>query len=189
MSLFLAVIFGIGFGYILQRVGALEYENIINALRLKNLMIPKFMLFSVAITTLGFFSISSAGYLSLDLIVTNPVANILGGLVFGVGFALTGYCPGTSIGAMGEGKIDARYTVLGGIFGVLVYTLLEQYAGVSFKAYEIGKISLIDYVNLDPFSLAVIYSIVIFLVVYLVDLWEQKTNPSLIGGKKDYAQK
>ena len=189
MNLFLAVIFGIGFGYILQRVGALEYENIINALRLKDLMIPKFMLLSVALTTLGIFSVYSGDFLSLDLIALNPVANILGGLVFGVGFALTGYCPGTSIGAMAEGKIDARYTVLGGIFGVLAYSLLQQYAGLSFSAYEIGKISLIDYVSLDPFSLAVIYSTAIILVVYLVDLWEEKNNSSLTGGRVDYAQK
>jgi hypothetical protein len=113
MSLLLAVIFGITFGYILYRVGALDYRNIINALTLKDLSIPKFMLLSVSITTVGIFSLRLIGLVQLDVITTNPLGNILGGLIFGSGFALSGYCPGTSIGAMGEGKKDARYTVLG----------------------------------------------------------------------------
>lgn len=176
MNLFLALIFGIGFGYILQRVGAFEYQNIINALRLKDLTIPKFMLLSVAITSVGLFSLYSGGLVVLDMIVTNPVGNIIGGLIFGVGFALAGYCPGTSIGAMAEGKRDARYTVTGGLFGVLTYTLLQQFAGLSFSTYNVGKINLADIIPLNPFSLAVIYSAAIIVIIYLVDIWEQKRN-------------
>ncbi|QGP91312.1 sulfur transport [Neomoorella glycerini] len=176
MNLLWALIFGIGFGYILQRVGAFEYQNIVNALRLKDLTIPKFMLLSVAITSVGLFSLYSGGLVVLDMIVTNPVANIVGGLIFGAGFALAGYCPGTSIGAMAEGKRDARYTVVGGLFGVLTYTLLQQYAGLSFAAYDAGKINLADLIPLNPFSLAVIYSAAIISIIYLVDAWEQKKD-------------
>lgn len=176
MDLWLAIIFGIGFGYILQRVGALEFENIINALRLKDLMIPKFMLLSVAITVLGIFSLRGTGLINLDLIVTNPVANILGGLIFGIGFAFAGYCPGTSIGALGEGKKDARYVILGGLVGTLAYSLLQQYAGFSLTAFDLGKLSLIDLSPLNPFTTAIIYSIALAGVIFLVDFWEQKQN-------------
>lgn len=174
MNLGLAIIFGIAFGFIMQRIGAFEYENIINALRLKDLSIPKFMLLSVAITTVGIFSLRSLGLVSLNLIVYNPVADIIGGLIFGVGFAFAGYCPGTSIGAMGEGKRDAVFTVLGGIAGVLTYTLLQQYAGISITVFDMGKISLADLIHLDSLSLAVVYSALLLSVIFLVDRWEQK---------------
>lgn len=174
MSLLLAVLFGIGFGYILQRVGALEYKNIINALRLKDLTIPKFMLFSVAITCVGIFSLRTAGLVFLDLITTNVVGNIIGGLIFGVGFAFAGYCPGTSIGAMGEGKRDAKYTVIGGVFGVLLYTLIQQYAGFSITKFDIGKISLVDIVQINPFSLAVMFSFILVIIIYAIDYLEKK---------------
>lgn len=174
MNLWLAIIFGIAFGFIMQRVGAFEYENIVNALRLKDLSIPKFMLLAVAVTTVGVFSLRSIGLVSLDLIITNPVANIVGGLIFGVGFAFAGYCPGTSIGAMGEGKRDAVFTVLGGLVGVFAYTLLQQYAGISVSGYDIGKISLTDLIHFDPFSLSIVYSILLVSVIFLVDRWEQK---------------
>lgn len=182
MSLFLAVLFGIGFGYILQRVGAFEYKNIINALRLKDLTIPKFMLFSVAITCVGIFSLRSAGFVSLDLITTNPVGNIVGGLIFGVGFALAGYCPGTSIGAMGEGKRDAKYTVIGGIFGVLLYTLLQQYTSFSITKFDIGKVSLADIVPINSFSAAVAFSFILVAIIYAIDFLEQRKS-SVRGNK------
>lgn len=174
MNLWLAIIFGISFGFIMQRIGAFEYENILNALRLKDLSIPKFMLLTVAITTVGVFSLRSLGLVSLDLIVYNPVANILGGLIFGVGFAFAGYCPGTSIGAMGEGKQDAVFTVLGGLVGVFTYTLLQQYLGFSLTMYDEGKISLANLIPLDSFSLAIVYSILLVMVIFLVDRWEEK---------------
>lgn len=174
MSLLLALLFGIGFGYILQRVDALEYKNIINALRLKDLTIPKFMLFSVAVTCVGIFSLRTAGLVSLDLITTNVVGNIIGGLIFGVGFAFSGYCPGTSIGAMGEGKRDAKYTVLGGVFGVLLYTLIQQYTNFSIAKFDIGKISLVDIVQINPFSLAVMFSSILVIIIYAIDYLEKK---------------
>lgn len=174
MDLWLAIVFGIGFGYIMQRVGAFEFENIVNALRLKDLTIPKFMLLSVAVTALGVFSLKGGGLVALDLIATNPVGNILGGLIFGVGFALAGYCPGTSIGALAEGKRDARYVILGGLFGVLAYSLLQQYAGFSLAGLDLGKLSLADFSPLNPFATAVIYSAILVGVIYLVDAWEEK---------------
>ena len=76
MNLFLAVIFGIGFGYILYRAGALDYRNIINALTLKDLSIPKFMLLSVAITSVGIYSLRLRGLVSLDVITANPLARL-----------------------------------------------------------------------------------------------------------------
>lgn len=182
MNWWLAIIFGIAFGFIMQRVGALEYENIINALRLKDLTIPKFMLLSVTITSVGVFSLRSLGLVSLDLIMYNPVANIIGGLIFGVGFAFAGYCPGTSIGAMGEGKRDAVFTVLGGIAGVLTYTLLQQYAGISTAAYDMGKISLADLIHLDSFSLSIVYSILLASVIFMIDRLEQKRQNTNLKG-------
>jgi uncharacterized protein len=189
MSLFLAVIFGIGFGYILYRVGALEYKNILNALRLKDLAIPKFMLLSVAVTSVGIFSLRLKGLVTLDLITTNPVGNIVGGLIFGVGFALTGYCPGTSIAAMGEGKKDAKYAVLGGMAGVFVYSFIQQYTGFSISAYDIGKLSLVNLTNFNPFSVSVIYSSVLIMIIYIIDYWEQKKSNISYGGTMNYVEK
>jgi hypothetical protein len=44
-------------------------------------------------------------------------ASVIGGLIFGVGFALLGYCPGTLAGAVGQGSLDALF---GGVVGILI---------------------------------------------------------------------
>ncbi|MBA2132961.1 YeeE/YedE thiosulfate transporter family protein [Capillibacterium thermochitinicola] len=169
-----AIVFGIGFGYILYRVGALDYHNIINTLRLKDLTIAKFMLFSVAISAVGIFGLRTLGLVSLDLIPTNPWANLAGGLIFGVGFALSGYCPGTSIGAWAEGKKDAGYTILGGLLGVLVYTLLQQAGLLQFSGTNFGEISLIDLLPFNAFTTAVLFSVMLGGLVYAMDYWDEK---------------
>lgn len=77
---------------------------------------------------------------------------------------------------MGEGKKDALYTVLGGIVGVFTYTLIQQYTGFSIAAFDIGKLTLEDIIHLNPFSVAVIFSLSIIIIIYLVDFWEQKKS-------------
>ncbi len=175
MNYLLPIIFGIGFGYIMSRVGAFEYANILNALRLKDLQIPKFMLFTVAVSAVGFFSLHALGLVSLNLIATNLGADLLGGLIFGVGFALAGYCPGTSIGAWGEGKRDAQYAVFGGVFGVLVYTILREF-GLVLRTSDLGEISLIDFIPLSPLAVAVLFSVILVGFLYAVDYWEERKN-------------
>ena len=49
---------------------------------------------------------------------------MIAGLIFGVGFALSGYCPGTALVACAEGKPDAWMTVMGGLCGALVFAFM-----------------------------------------------------------------
>lgn len=184
MSLILALVFGIAFGFIMQRVGAFEYKNILNALRLKDLTIPKFMFLTVAVTAVGLFSLRSLGLASLQLIAANPVADIAGGVIFGVGFALAGYCPGTSIGAMAEGKRDAQYTILGGIFGVLAYALWQSGITQLLSPYNWGNVTLVDYIPLNPVLTAAFFSLVLALAIYLVDNWENSRSLGIMDSRR-----
>jgi len=65
----------------------------------------------------GIYLFSDIGILKLSIKSTQVAANIMGGFIFGVGFALLGYCPGTGVGAIGEGRTDAFW---GGVLGMLV---------------------------------------------------------------------
>lgn len=174
MNSLLAIIFGIAFGFILQRTGALNYKNILNTLRLKDLMIAKFMFLSVGISAVGVFSLRSLGFISLDMINFNIVGTLLGGLIFGVGFAVSGYCPGTSIGAFAEGKKDAKYVILGGIAGILIFTLFQRQISAYLFKFDLGEMMLGDLISLNSLVLAAIYGIVIGLIIYAADSMELK---------------
>ena len=49
---------------------------------------------------------------------------VLGGIILGVGWAISGYCPGTGIAAAASGRVDAMIFILGGLLGALVYMLV-----------------------------------------------------------------
>jgi len=176
MNSILAIIFGIAFGFILQRAGALEYKHILRTLRLIDLRIAKFMFLSVGISTVGVFSLRTMGLISLDMIKLNIVGTLLGGLIFGVGFALTGYCPGTCIGAWAEGKKDAVFVILGGLLAVLTFTLIQDQLFTYLALYDAGELMLGDIVSFNNLALGALYSVAIGFIVYYADKIELKLS-------------
>jgi hypothetical protein len=126
MTIVLAIILGIFFGFALQRVGATNPQNIINMLRFKDLHLMKAIFFAIGISsTLLFLLISvgviDAGHLSVK---SSYIGVIVGGALLGLGFALAGYCPGTGLTALADGRKDALFFMGGGLLGALIYTMV-----------------------------------------------------------------
>ncbi len=126
MTIFLAIILGIFFGFALQRVGATNPQNIINMLRLTDLHLMKAIFFAIGISSTLLFllmtiGVIDAGHLSVK---SSYIGVIVGGAMLGLGFALAGYCPGTSLTALADGRKDAFFFVAGGLLGALIYTLV-----------------------------------------------------------------
>jgi uncharacterized membrane protein YedE/YeeE len=122
-AIILGLLTGIAFGAILARVGASSYAMITNMLRLKDLTIMKFFFLAVAVGAVGIYFVDTVGTAHIGIAPFYPLGIIVGGLIFGVGWALAGYCPGTCLVAMAEGKADAAITVLGGLFGAITLVL------------------------------------------------------------------
>lgn len=137
------LITGLLFGFLLQKGRVLRYDKQLGALRLKDMTIVKFMLSSVIVGMVGVYLLNDLGLakLSIKATILGPV--IIGGLVFGMGWGLLGYCPGTSAGALGEGRWDAIWGILGMIFGAGIFA--EAYPMLKSTVYtwgDYGKITL-----------------------------------------------
>jgi uncharacterized membrane protein YedE/YeeE len=144
IALLIPFVIGIGFGALLQRVGASRYERIVGTLRLRDLTILKFMLLAIGVAMVGVAALSLGGIAHLAVKPLYVAGVLLGGLLFGVGFALSGYCPGTGLVACVEGKRDAWFTVAGGFLGALAYAL----------AFPRVKPILVDPFNFGPMTLS-----------------------------------
>lgn len=116
-QLLLGFSFGIVFGFLLQKGGVAKYEVLVGALRLTDFTVFKVMLSAIVVGMVGVFAMHAVGMVKLHIKPTRFVANIVGGLIFGVGFALLGYCPGTGAAAVGQGNFDALAGVAGMIAG------------------------------------------------------------------------
>jgi len=121
MMLLYGLMTGIFFGFLLQKARVLRYDKQLGALRLIDMTIVKFMLSTVLVAMVGTYLLKDLGLVKLSIKPTILGSVILGGLIFGIGWGFLGYCPGTSAGALGEGRHDAIWGILGMLGGAALY--------------------------------------------------------------------
>ncbi len=116
-QLAIGLVVGILFGFLLQKSGVTVYDVILNQLLLTDFTVVKVMLSAVIVGMLGVHLLRSLGMVRLHPKPGSVGKTVVGGLLFGVGFAVLGYCPGTISGAIGQGSLDA---LIGGTVGVVL---------------------------------------------------------------------
>jgi uncharacterized protein len=109
--------FGIVFGFLLQKGGVTHYDVILGQLLLTDFTVVKIILTAILTGMLGIYAMKSLGWVELQVKPGSWGMNGIGGLIFGMGFALLGYCPGTIAGAIGNGQLDA---LVGGLAGIWI---------------------------------------------------------------------
>lgn len=124
IQLVLGLLAGILFGFLLQKGGVTKYEVIIGQLLLQDFTVVKVMLSAVVVGMLGIHAMKSMNLINLHPKQDSISAAVIGGLVFGAGFAFMGYCPGTLVGAVGNGYLDAMAGGLGVILGAGIFASL-----------------------------------------------------------------
>ena len=137
VQLVIGLLIGIVFGFLLQKGGVTHYDVIIGQLLLTDFTVLKIMLSAVVVGMIGIHLLRSAGMAQLHPKPGSLGSSLVGGLIFGAGFGILGYCPGTMAGAVGEGSLDALF---GGIVGMLIGTGLfaEFYPALEKKILNIG---------------------------------------------------
>ena len=114
-------VLGILFGFLLQKGGVAKYEVLMGALLLTDFTVMKIMLSAILVGMIGIFGMHALGLVKLHVKPTKYAANVIGGLIFGLGFALIGYCPGTGAAALGQGNLDAIPGIAGLLAGSYLY--------------------------------------------------------------------
>ena len=108
-SLQLVIGLGIGFlfGFLLQKGNVTEYDVIVGQLLFRDFTVVKIMVTAMVTGMIGVHALRSLGLVQLHPKPGSLGMTLVGGLIFGVGFAVLGYCPGTIAAAVGQGKMDA----------------------------------------------------------------------------------
>lgn len=162
-QLLLGLLFGVVFGFLLQKGGVAKYHVLVGVLLLEDFTVVKVMLTAIIVGCVGIFSLYAMGLVKLHVKRTRYAANIIGGLVFGVGFALLGYCPGTGAAALGQGNWDAIAGVAGLMLGSYLFAEASSGLGKTLmKVGDRGKLMLPEVVGLSlPTFLALFVPILI----------------------------
>jgi hypothetical protein len=144
-SLAIALVLGLGFGFCLERAGFGSARKLAAVFYLYDMAVVKVMFTAIVTAMVGLFAFSALGMLDLAELYVEPTsyaAQILGGLVFGAGFIVGGYCPGTTIAAIATGRKDAMLFALGMLAGVYAYAEFTPGIDGWIKATSQGELTL-----------------------------------------------
>ncbi len=170
MQLALGLLMGIVFGFLLQKGGVTQYDIIIGQLLLKDFTVVKIMLSAVLVGMIGVHLLGGIGLAKLHPKAGSIGASVIGGLIFGIGFGVLGYCPGTVAAAAGTGALDA---LLGGVVGILLGAWLFALAypklqGTILSKMDFGELTLPQLFRVNQWIVVIPVAILIILLLLLV---------------------
>ncbi|NLH15252.1 MAG: YeeE/YedE family protein [Phycisphaerae bacterium] len=158
----LGMITGILFGFLLQKGRVLRFDKQVGAMLLKDMTIFKFMLSAILVGMIGILILSNAKVITLSHKPMNLGAVLIGGGLFGIGWAIMGFCPGTSIGALGEGRWHAVFAILGMLTGAAIYAELYPTIKSTILTWkDFGKIGLPETLGVSPWIVVVALWVII----------------------------
>ncbi len=171
IQLIIGLVIGIFFGFFLQKGGVTDYNIIIGQLLLTDFTVFKVMLSAVIVGMLGVYLLRSLGFAQLHPKPGSLGATVIGGLIFGIGFAVLGFCPGTVAGAVGQGFLDALF---GGIVGMLIgaglfasmYPKLQK--KILNKGY-FGEVTFPELLKVNPWIVVIPLAIVLIALLYWME--------------------
>lgn len=123
-SLVFALVVGLAFGWFLERGGMGNARKLAAQFYFRDMTVFKLLFSAVLTAMLGLFWLTRVGWLEPALVYVPPtwiVPQLLGGLIFGIGFVMAGLCPGTSCVAISSGRWDGLAVLAGMLFGILTF--------------------------------------------------------------------
>ncbi|MHB8865933.1 MAG: YeeE/YedE thiosulfate transporter family protein [Pirellulaceae bacterium] len=142
-KLALGFLTGILFGFLLQKGRVAKFEVIVGQFLFRDWTVVKTMGTAVAVGSIGVYALVAADMASLHIRPALFGGVLVGAVCFGIGMAVLGYCPGTSVAACGEGRRDAMSGVAGMFCGALLFVLFyPALQGVIHGFGNLGKVTL-----------------------------------------------
>ena len=171
-ALLLGLIFGVVFGFLLQKGGVAKYHVLVGQLLLADFTVVKVMLSAVVVGMIGIHLLHRMGLVETHIKPTRIASNIVGGLLFGCGFALSAYCPGTGAAALGQGNLDALAMIVGMVGGSYLFAEFSAWIGRTIDPIgDKGKLTLYDWLPWNRSVIVAGSATLLVVVLVVIHLW------------------
>jgi uncharacterized protein len=184
ISLVVAFVTGIGFGFFLERAGFNSAKKLAAQFYFTDLTVFKVMFTAIITAMVGLYYLSVIGFLDLSLVYLTPtflLPQVVGGLILGFGFVIGGYCPGTSCVAVSTGRIDGMVYLGGIIVGILMFGEVFPLVSNFYMSTPMGQITLPQITGL-PYGLLVFIVVLMALGGFAGAEWVEKKMASKNAG-------
>jgi hypothetical protein len=171
------VLLGMGFGFVLERAGFGSAKKLTNQFYLNDMTVLKVM-FTAIITAMVLILVATGfGLLDYDRLWVNPTylgSGVVGGLLFGVGFVVGGYCPGTALVGAATLKLDGLLFIVGVLGGIFGFGYTEPMIdGFWNDSGNYGRLTLMDWLGL-PMPLSVLLAVTLALLFFAGGEWVER---------------
>ena len=175
-TLMLGALTGLLFGFLLQKGGVTRFDVIVGQFLLRDFTVAKVMLTAIVVGGVGVYGMLALGMIDvLHVKATHLLANAAGGLIFGIGMAVLGYCPGTGVAAIGDGSRHAVPGVLGMVLGAALFAETYPWLAAHVLPWgELGKETAVTATGLSPWWFLALLALAGVVGFGLLERWERR---------------
>jgi uncharacterized protein len=179
VSLGLAVVFGLFFGLSLERGGLGDPHKLTGVFYLRDFTVPKVMFTAIVVASVGLYLLADLNLLDMERVYIIPTffwPQLAGGALFGVGYVISGYCPGTAVVGLASGKLDALVMIFGVGAGTLLFAILFPYLEGFYLSTDMGTPTLHEFVGVNHWVVIALLIAAAGVMFLVMEKYEKKES-------------
>jgi uncharacterized protein len=184
MNLVMAVVLGGFFGFFLERGGLGNPHKLTGVFYLTDFAVPKAMFTAILVAATGLCLLSDLKLLDMSRVWIIPTffwPQLAGGALFGLGFLVSGYCPGTAMAGFASGRLDALVTMVGVGAGSLLFAAIYPWIEPFYTTSDMGQVTLPELTGMNHWVVVAVLFALAGIMFSLMEWYERRGAPPLVG--------
>lgn len=181
-----ALILGVAFGWCLEQAGLGNSRRVAGVFYFQDMLVLKVMLSAAITSVIGLGLLFTFGILRPESVFIQPTilgAQIAGGLIFGIGLVMSGWCPATATVGAASGRLDAVVFILGVIVGSYIFNLSFDYIEFWYAWGNIGESLAFKVLGLRYHDFILLFTVVAVVLFWLSELIEEKFSFAAVAAR------
>jgi len=178
-----AVVIGVFFGFFLERGGMGNPHKLTGVFYRTDFAVPKMMFSAILVAATGLCLLSDLKILDMSRVWIIPTflwPQLAGGALFGLGYLVSGYCPGTAAAGLASGRLDALVTMVGIGSGTLLFSALYPWLEGFYKTSDIGTATLPELLKVNHWALLALVYVFAGITFYAMERHERRRRASMV---------
>jgi uncharacterized membrane protein YedE/YeeE len=183
VNLAMAVVIGLFFGFFLERGGMGNPHKLTGVFYRTDFAVPKMMFSAILVAATGLCLLSDLKVLDMSRVWIIPTffwPQLLGGALFGLGYLVSGYCPGTAAVGLASGRLDALVTMAGIGIGTLLFSALYPALTGFYKMSDMGTATLPELLQVNHWTLLAVVYVFAGIMFYVMERHERRGQDPLV---------
>jgi uncharacterized protein len=179
VNLIVALVLGVFFGFFLERGGLGNPHKLTGIFYLTDFAVPKAMFTAILVAATGLCVLSDLKVLDMSKVWIIPTffwPQLVGGALFGLGYLVSGYCPGTAVAGLASGRLDALVAMIGIGSGTLLFSVLYPWLEGFYKTSDMGQPTLPDLLGINHWVVLAIVFALAGSMFYTMEWYENRTK-------------